>query len=248
MINCIAIDDEPLALDIITTYSEKIPFINLLKTFESPLDAIEYLKDNEVDLIFLDIQMEDVTGVQFLNILKVHPMIIFTTAYDDYAMEGFELEIEDYLLKPFAFERFLKATNKVLEKKLYLNSKKDSISVNQNNESNNNQSEFIFLKVGFDIIKINLSEILYIEGQLDYLKVITSSKNHMVLQSFKEMENILPKMSFIRIHKSYIVAIDKIVSIKKNKIHIINNTVLPIGSMYKQMLFSHLKNNNLLPK
>lgn len=246
MLNCIAIDDEPLALDIVKTYCNKIPFINLLNAFSNPLESLELIKNNDIDLLFLDIHMEDISGIDFLKALQKPPMVIFTTAYDHYALEGYDLEVKDYLLKPFTFERFLTATNKALESK---QQKEQNFKLEKPLGILNlvNELEFIFIKVGFELVRIQLSEILYIEGQLDYLKVVTTTKDYLTLQTFKELSDILPKKEFIRIHKSYIISISKVKNIKRNRIQIINDKTLPIGNSYKHALHNHLKESGLIP-
>jgi len=238
-INCIAIDDEPLGLDIIKAYSEKISFLNLNKTFNNPVESIDFIKKNHVDLIFLDIQMDELTGFQLLNILKVKPLVIFTTAYDKYAVNAFDNDAIDYLLKPFSFERFLKAVNKSYDI-LFENNLDNKSLVSTTLESKN----YIFLKTGTRLERVSFSEILYIEGLGDYLSVITNEKRIVTLLSFKKIENILPTSQFIRIHKSYIINIDKINSIEKNQVTI-QNKKIQISETYKTPFFNMIQNKNL---
>lgn len=235
-INCIAIDDEPLALDVIDTFSAKIPFLNLEAVFKNPLEAVEYLNTHEVNLIFLDIEMEELSGIQFLRSLKNPPNIIFTTAHENYALQGFELEAIDYLLKPFLFERFVKAVDKVYKKMLTESPK----TVDNENKSKNNTQDYFFVKTGFQHQKIFFSDILYIEGQGDYLKIVTRKGNIMTLLSFKNITKLLPAGEFIRVHKSYMISIRQIDSIERNRIKI-GNTRISVSGTYSKSFFEALK-------
>jgi two-component system, LytTR family, response regulator len=241
-IKCIAIDDEPLALEIIKNYSEKVPFLDLIKTFDNALESIDFLKNNKVDLLFLDIQMEELTGIQLLNILNPKPNVIFTTAYDSFAIKGFELDAVDYLLKPISFERFLKAANKVYEKLMV-----ESMIENKTREVSNNhvlEEDYLFLKTEFRLEKVCFSDILYIEGMGDYLRIVTPVKRLMTLQSFKKMEDLLPSNKFYRVHKSYIVALEKIENIEKGRIKI-GDKHIPIGDTYRKHFFEFLEKRKL---
>jgi two-component system, LytTR family, response regulator len=240
-IKCVAIDDEPLALEIIKNYSEKVPFMDLIKTFDNALESIDFLKNNKIDLLLLDIQMEELTGIQLLNILNPKPNVIFTTAYDSFAIKGFDLDAIDYLLKPISFERFLKAVNKVYEKLLF-----ESMIENKNKEVRNHTTEedYLFLKTEFRLEKVSFAEILYIEGMGDYLRIVTPTRRLMTLQSFKKMEELLPSNRFLRIHKSYIVALEKIENIEKGRIKI-GDKHIPIGDTYKKHFFDFLDKRKL---
>lgn len=236
-ISCIAIDDEPLALEIIEEYIEKVPFLNLLKTFNSGLESLEFLKKEEVDLIFLDIQMDDLTGFQFLRVLNNPPSIIFTTAFENYALDGFEWGAIDYLLKPISFERFVRACDKVTQR-LYPN---QSVEVT----IPNHREDYIFIKTGYSLQKVCFKDILYIEGQRDYLKIVTSDEGVMTLQSFKDISTLLPADTFVRTHKSYMVSMDHIDKIENNRI-LIGDTRIPISETYSSLFYSHLKNRKLM--
>ncbi|NTW31452.1 MAG: response regulator transcription factor [Bacteroidetes bacterium] len=240
-IKCVAIDDEPLALEIIKDYCEKIPFLNLVKTFDNAIESIDYLKNNKIDLLFLDIQMEELTGIQLLNVLNPKPNVIFTTAYDSFAIQGFELDAVDYLLKPIAFERFLKAVNKVYEK---LNV--EHLIENKGKEATiyTPGDNYFFVKTEFRLEKVNFQDILYIEGMGDYLRIVTASKRIMTLQNFKKMEDLLPENKFYRVHKSYIIALDKIESIERNRIKIFDK-LIPISDTYKKPFFDFLEKRKL---
>lgn len=181
-LKCIAIDDEPLALEIISAYIEKVPFLKLLKTFDNAMDSIDFIKKNKVDLMFLDIEMEALTGIQLIHAMKERPEVIFTTAYDSYAVEGFELDAADYLLKPISFERFVKSVDKVYNKIISPKPKSEGAVHSAKAFSN-----FIFVKTENRLQKVAFSEILFIEGQGDYLKIVTTSAKIMTLQNFKNL-------------------------------------------------------------
>jgi DNA-binding LytR/AlgR family response regulator len=240
-LTCIAIDDEPLALEIITAYIEKVPFLKLLKTFDNALDSIDFIKKNKVDLMFLDIEMESLTGIQLIHALKNRPEVIFTTAYDSYAVEGFELDAADFLLKPISFERFVKSVDKVYNKFISPKPKED-IPVHSHKSSSGN---FIFVKTENRLQKVAFSEILFIEGQGDYLKIVTTTARIMTLQNFKKFESTLPPENFIRVHKSYLVALNKIESISKNRIKI-GNTLIPVSDSYKNSFYEAISKKGLL--
>ena len=240
-INCIAIDDEPLALEKMKDYISKVPFLNLMATFDNGIDSLEYLRQNDVDLMFLDIQMDDFTGIQMLESLMVAPKVILTTAYDEYALKGYELSVSDYLLKPISFDRFVKSVEKVYSE-IEKESKVELVEMNQDQDP---QSEFIFVKSDYKLQKVRFDDIQYIEGMKDYLRIVTPSKRLMVLQNFKKMEEALPDNKFIRVHKSYIVAVDKIDSIGKKSL-IVGEQQIPIGESYKKDFFDFLENKSLL--
>jgi two-component system, LytTR family, response regulator len=240
-INCVAIDDEPPALAQMEDYISRVPFLNLQALFDNAIDALEFLKSNEVELLFLDIQMEGFTGIQLLNILKKRPKVIFTTAYDQYALKAFDLDVTDYLLKPISFERFLQSVEKVFDviKKVVPNLPTVPISI-ENNERN-----YIFVKTEYRMQRIDFKDILYIEGLKEYLMIFTKQGKVLTLQSFKKMEEILPRTNFARVHKSYIVALDKIISIERNRIKI-GEKLIPIGESYGKMFYSMLAERKLL--
>ncbi len=186
IINCITVDDEPLALEKLKDYIDKVQYLNLMASFDNGADSLNFLKKNRVDLIFLDIQMDDFTGIQLLEALKDRPKVILTTAYDQYAIKGYELDVSDYLLKPISFERFIKAVEKV-----YAIIEKESTVLNTLRESeihSDKKSDFIFVKSDYKLQKVRFVDILYIEGMKDYLRIVTPEKRLMVLQNFKKME------------------------------------------------------------
>jgi two-component system, LytTR family, response regulator len=225
-INCIAIDDEPLALSKLESFISKVPELRLVRTFDDPVEAVGWLKENGADLIFLDIQMEQLTGIQFLEAIEPSSKVILTTAYDKYAIKGFELNVTDYLLKPFSFQRFLQAVNKAME--------------HFTNKRNPDNDSFIFVKTEYRFERIDIDDILYIEGMKDYLRIICKTKKVMTLQSFAKIEENLPGNKFCRVHKSYIVAIDKIKSVERGVI-VIADQRIPISNTYKDKFFLKIK-------
>jgi len=235
-IKCIAIDDEPLAVKQIKDYASKIPFLDLEATFNNAIDPISYLKEHDIQLIFLDIEMEDFTGIQFIKTLKDPPKIILTTAYDSYAIEAFDLEVVDYLFKPISFERFLQAVDRAY----VLISPGNNRSASGNAQPvENAQRNYIFVKTDYKIQKIDLDDILFIEGQKEYLGIHTAQGKILTLMNFKKMGELLNE-NFIRIHNSYIVAIDKIESIEKLRVKI-GEVLLPISDTYKESFFNRLQ-------
>ncbi|MFN8240666.1 MAG: LytTR family DNA-binding domain-containing protein [Bacteroidales bacterium] len=243
-LNCIAIDDEPLALEIITTYIEKVPFLNLLRTFDNAIESIDFIKHNQVDLMFLDIQMESLSGIQLLQALNERPEVIFTTAFDRYAVQGFELDAADYLLKPISFDRFVKSVDRVYNQIVLERSKAEGQGTAPVSRSAST-GKFIFVKTENRLQKVAFSEILYIEGQGDYLKIVTPTARIMTLQNFKKFESALPSDNFIRVHKSYMVALNKIESISRNRIKI-GNALIPISDSYKDAFYEAINDKGLL--
>lgn len=238
MIRTIAIDDEPLALQLVTSYVAKTPFLELVESFDNPLDAMEFLSENPVDLIFLDIQMPDLTGIEFTRILENRPKIIFTTAYEKYALEGFKLEATDYLLKPFSYEEFLKAAKRA-EKLIRLENGESHEEVEANNE-------FLFLKSEYKIRRINYNEINYIEGLKDYVKVYLQkdTKPILSLNSLKSLEVKLPESKFMRVHRSFIVNLEKIDTIERSRI-VFGKVYIPVSDQYKDKFQQFLDANFL---
>jgi two-component system, LytTR family, response regulator len=230
-INCIAIDDEPLALSKLEGFIDKVPDLKLIRKFDNAIEAIGWLKENKVDLIFLDIQMEQLTGIQFLEATGTISRIVITSAFDQYAIKGFELNVTDYLLKPFSFQRFLRSVNKVME---YYSQNTDI------QEKHPESNSFIFVKTEYRLERIDLDDILYIEGMKDYLRIICTDKKIMTLQSFTRIEESLPVKKFCRVHKSFIVAIDKIKSVERGVI-IIADQRIPVSNTYKEIFFSKIK-------
>lgn len=235
-LSCYIIDDEPLAQDILEEYVSKVPFLELKGKFMSPLDAAEQLKVDKPDLLFLDINMPDLDGLSFIPMLNPKPMIILTTAYDQYALKAFEMEVKDYLLKPISFERFYKGV-------LRLYQEQGNRQQPENNEIKTppaTEQEYLFLKVGNRIQKIATRDILFIEGMKDYLRIHTTQEKIMTLLSFAKLEELLPAREFARVHRSFMIAIDKISHIEKNRIQIADQ-VIPISDTYAEAFFKRLK-------
>ncbi|MGA2406600.1 MAG: LytTR family DNA-binding domain-containing protein [Bacteroidales bacterium] len=230
-INCIAIDDEPLALSKLEGFINKVPDLKLIRIFDNAIEAVGWLRENSADLIFLDIQMEQLTGIQFLEATGSTSRIIITTAYDQYAIKGFELNVTDYLLKPFSFQRFVQAVNKVME---YFSQKHNSQQSPQKADS------YIFIKTEYRFERVDFDKIIYIEGMKDYLRIVCTDKKIMTLQSFAKIEESLPANKFCRVHKSFIVAIDKIKSIERGVILIADQRI-PVSNTYKDSFFSKIK-------
>jgi two-component system LytT family response regulator len=238
MIRCLVVDDEPLALDILEDYISKVPFLSLVKTTTSAIEGLSLVQSDAIDLVFLDVQMPELTGIQFLKIINGKCDVILTTAYSQYALDGYELDVVDYLLKPIAFDRFYKAAQKVLQNSGNTNSSApEVISVQKNHD-------FIFVKTEHKIQKIYLDDILYIEGLKDYISIFTRSERIITLQNMKKMEESLPSKSFIRVHKSYIIALGKIESIERSRIQI-GEKIIPIGDTYREYFFKQIENKNI---
>ena len=224
-IKCIIIEDEPLAVKVLADYISQVPFLELQKTFKDAILATEFLHNNQTDLIFLDIHLPKLKGMAFLKTLPDPPAVIVTTAYHQYAVEGFNLNVTDYLLKPFEFERFLVAVNKVQTKQ------RERQELNQNVET----KDFIFLNVQKKKVKILFPEILYIESQREYVKIVTAKRTYLSKMSTNQIESLLPSNQFKRIHRSFIISLDKIESYTAETIEI-NGVSIPIGRGYKYVI------------
>ncbi len=237
MIHTIAIDDEPLALNLVTGYIQKTPFLRFEGGFDNPLSAMEYYENNPVDLVFLDIQMPDLLGTDFARMLLNGPKVIFATAFQKFAIEGFKLEAVDYLLKPFGYEEFLTAALKA-RKLIELESlKANSVETNE---------QFLFIKSEYKIRRINFADILYIEGMKDYVKIYLKNEASPVLSinSLKTLEAKLPVSDFMRVHRSYIVNLNRIETIERFRI-VFGNVYIPVSDQYKDV-FQKFLNENFL--
>lgn len=223
MINCIAIDDEPLALEVLKKYISKVPELNLLQVFSDAIEAINYLKKNTVELLFLDIQMPDINGFDLYRNLAVKPMVIFTTAHKEYAVEGFEVKAIDYLLKPFNFIRFEHAVSK-------------AIHWAKINDKEPAPIQYLYVHADYKMVKIAFADIIYLEAFDDYVKINTVTQSYLTLLSMKKILEKLPEKQFIRIHRSYIVALKNISFLQYRKIGLSNNIALPIGDTYRTTL------------
>lgn len=233
MIRCLAIDDEPLALQQLVTYIEKIPFLELAAQCQSALEARKYLEQETVDAIFCDINMPDLNGMDFVKSLQYPPMIVFTTAYSEYAVEGFKVNAVDYLLKPFGLQDFQRAANRIKERM--------EPSANGQQPTANSQDGTLFVKTEYRIVKVTIADIRYVEGMSEYLKIYIEgeSKPIITLLSMKKMEERLPD-TFMRIHRSYIVNLNKIQEVNKNRVIMDADTYLPIGDLYKEGFQNYL--------
>jgi len=227
MMNCIAVDDEKLVLDLLVDNIQKVPFLKLIGRCRNAMEAAEFLHKEKVDLIFLDIQMPGLNGLQFVKTLQQPPMIIFVTAYKEYALEGFNLDAVDYLLKPVSFERFLKACNKAF----------DLYNLQRKKSPKEDQPGYFFVYVEYNQVKVTIADILYIEGMKDYAKIflLSSPRPLITRMSLKALEDKLTQYRFVRIHKSYITPVDKITAVKRDLV-CINNIELPLSENYKDNL------------
>ena len=240
-ITCLIADDEPMALSLIESYVLKTPFLELKAKCNSAIKAMEFLEtDSDIDLFFLDIQMPDLTGLEFSRLLPAKSKVIFTTAFDQYAIEGYKVNALDYLLKPFDYNEFLNAAQKAR------NHFQTNSLQNNENQQNNKNSDFIFVKSEYRQIKINFNEILYIEGLKDYVKIYTSSHPRpiLTLMSLKKLEEELPSEQFMRVHRSYIISLEKIEAIERNHV-VIKEGFITIAPNYKDILMEYIKGKSI---
>lgn len=224
--SCIIIEDEPLALERTRNFVSKVPFLELKATFDNALNGLAYLKSNQVDLLFLDINMDELTGIELLESSKIASQVIITTAYQEYALKGYELNVTDYLLKPFTFNRFLQAINKAQGK------------IQKKEEQH---ADYIFVKTENRLEKIVLHEIVYIEGMRDYRRIHTKDKRIMTLQNFKDLEQLIPSHLVCRVHKSYMVGLNHIDSVERGRINIADQRI-PISETYREFFFQKIRN------
>lgn len=230
-IKCIIIEDEPLATEKLKGFIKQYPLLELCETFDNAIDAIVYLKTEPVDLVFLDIQMEGFSGIQFLETINQKPFIIITSAYDQYALKGYEFSVDDYLLKPYSFERFVQSVEKIADRQI------------RQPAQNGKQKDYIFVHTEYRMERIELNDILFIEGMKDYLKIVTLSRDILTLKSFKAILELLPSEDFIRTHKSYVVALSKIENIERNRIKI-GNKLIPVSDTYKSDFYKAIERLN----
>jgi two-component system, LytTR family, response regulator len=236
-LNCIAVDDEPLALGLVSKFIEQTPFLNLVGKFASAVDALKAINSEKIDVIFLDIQMPDLNGIELARVLGKgadKPRVIFTTAYNQFALEGYKVDALDYLLKPFNYEEFLRAAQKAFNYSELINKSNTPAPTAIVAETEHADEQYLFLKVEYQLVRIALDDILYIEGLKDYVKVHlkSSEKALLSLTSLKALEEKLPSKRFMRVHRSFIVALDKITSMTKNSVQI-GKTLITIGDQYK---------------
>ena len=222
----IAIDDEPIALEIIKSLASKVPFLDLKSTFTDAFKALEYLQKEPIDLLFLDIKMPDISGIDLFNSLSKKPMVIFTTAYSEHAVAGFELDAVDYLLKPFSLARFLKSCNKAFELYNFRNAMETP--------------DHLYIKTGYEQVKVMYDEILYVEATGNYVNFVLKDKNILSRSTFIEAMNLLPHDKFVRVHRSYVVAINKIDKVERTQVTI-NKIAIPVSEAYNDNLVAALK-------
>ena len=225
-IKCIIVEDEPIALERTQSFIEKLPLLDLVASFDNAIDALTFLKSEQVDLMFLDIEMEDLTGIELLESTSITAQVIITTAYDQYALKGYDLNVLDYLLKPFSFERFIKAVDKV--------SLSAPIST---------VKEFIFIKTANRLEKVMTNDIIRIEGMGEYRKIFTTEKQIMTLQTFTELEQLFAPEVLCRVHKSHMVALNKIETVERNRIKI-GVKLIPISETYKSLFINLINPRN----
>jgi two-component system, LytTR family, response regulator len=226
--SCVIIEDEPLALEKTRDFVLKVPFLQLAATFDNALTGLAYLNSNKVDVLFLDINMDELTGIELLESSRINSQVIITTAYQEYALKGYELQITDYLLKPFTFNRFLQAVNKAQD--------------NMVRRVTDALPEFIFVKTENRLEKIMIDDIVYIEGMRDYRRIHTTKTKVMTLQNFSEFETLLPPSLVCRVHKSFMVALNKIIAIERSRIKIADQ-LIPISDTYKDNFFQLINNS-----
>lgn len=243
MIRCLVVDDEPLALHILEDYISKMPFLQLVKATTNPIEALTMVQAAEADLVFLDVQMPELTGIQFLKIANGKAKVILTTAYPQYALEGYELDVVDYLLKPIAFDRFFKSVQKA-QSIIQPVAAKSVVVQAEPVQQDDFSTDFIFVKTEHKIQKVYLHDILFIEGLKDYISIFTSAERIITLQGMKKMEDALPEKHFVRVHKSYIVALNKIDSIERSRIQI-GEKIIPVGDTYRDEFFKMIENKNI---
>jgi two-component system, LytTR family, response regulator LytT len=236
-IRCIAIDDEPLALKKLSGYISKTPFLENVGAFASAFSAFDLISKSGVDLMFIDIDMPDINGLDFVRTLREKPQVIFTTAFSEYAFEGFKVDALDYLLKPIGYNDFLKSANKA---RLYFD------SLRTGNPEPEKKKEFLFIKADHKINKISLKEIVYIEGMREYVRIhLSSGKSLMPLYSMKALGDQLPSDTFMRIHKSYIVNLEKIVTVENNRIVFEEKVYIPVSDQYREQFYGWLNSHSL---
>jgi DNA-binding LytR/AlgR family response regulator len=245
MIRCLVVDDEPLALHILEDYISKMPFLQLVKATTNPIEALTMVQAAEADLVFLDVQMPELTGIQFLKIANGKAKVILTTAYPQYALEGYELDVVDYLLKPIAFDRFFKSVQKAQSIIQPVVAKPQQVVVQAEPvQQDDFSTDFIFVKTEHKIQKVYLHDIMFIEGLKDYISIFTSAERIITLQGMKKMEDALPEKHFVRVHKSYIVALNKIDSIERSRIQIADK-IIPVGDTYRDEFFRIIEDKNI---
>lgn len=236
-LKCLIVEDEPLARNLLAEYVRKVSYLELIDACSNPLTALEVLRNHPVDLMFLDIQMPEITGISLLRSLQKKPLVILTTAYSEYALESYELDVVDYLLKPVTFDRFLKAVDKASQRI-------SPQSVTQEQPPVGKQERFVFVKDGTKLVRINYDDILFVEGLKDYVTIVTKTQKIVSLQRLKTLETQLPADQFIRIHHSYIVSLKALDTIHKGEVQI-GTHVIPISESYKKSFRDFIEKNQI---
>ncbi len=239
--NCVIVEDEPLARNLLVEYVRKVPALNLIEACSSAIAALEVLRKNPVDILFLDVQMPELTGISLLKVLHKRPLVIMTTAYSEYALEGYELDVVDYLLKPITFERFLRAVDKATAR---LQAQRSMPVAESPKSVAAAEQPFVFVKDGTKLVKVVFDDILYVEGLKDYVTIHTKTQKIVSLQRLKVLEEQLPADKFIRIHNSFIVALNAIDVVHKNNVQV-RNAMLPIGETYKKTFRDFIENKKM---
>jgi two-component system LytT family response regulator len=229
MLKCMLIDDEPLAVQLLADYIEKTDSVELAQSFTDPIQALHFVQENPVDLIFLDVQMPELTGIQLMKILKQRYPVILTTAYEQYALDGFEHNVVDYLLKPISYDRFFRAVQKVAQNRP---AGPEAIE--------DAPRDFIFVKSEYRVVKIDLKDIFFLEGLSDYVAIHLADRKILTLENMKHFEQILPADQFIRVHKSYLIAFSKIDFIERNRV-VIGKKWIPVSDTYKKAFWERIK-------
>lgn len=236
-LRCLIVDDKPLAIDVLADYAAKVPFFELIATTTNPVEGLNIMREQNIDLVFLDIQMPELTGLQFIKIAGKKAMIVLTTAYTEYALDGFEHDVIDYLLKPIAFERFYRAAEKA-----YRYHEQGDKQPHENNTRPAQVPEFLFVKTEHRILKLNTRDILYVEALQNYVSLNTINGRVMSLQPLKKIEEQLPRSEFIRVHKSFIVSLRHISAVERGRIYI-GDTVIPVGDSYRDGFYKLVDKN-----
>ena len=240
-IRCIAVDDEPLALNIVKMFCNKSEGLDLQETFTNGLEALKYLKNNDIDLIFLDINMDHISGVELAKLLDDDVLIIFTTAYQNYAIEGFELKALDYLLKPFSFDRFTTAIERAKKQYQLIKGNSDSPAESSDTDS----SPFMMIRSDYATVRVDISSIICVEGLKDYVKIYTDERNYVTKITMKSIEQHLEPYGFMRIHKSYVVNLSKIILYENNQIILPKNISVSVGNIYKSNFVDYIQKNKV---
>ncbi|HEX8039515.1 MAG TPA: LytTR family DNA-binding domain-containing protein [Chryseosolibacter sp.] len=236
-VRCLIVEDEPLARNLLAEYVKKVSNLELAETCSSPLQAMEVLRNNAIDLMFLDIQMPEITGITLLKTLQKKPLVILTTAYSEYALESYELDVVDYLLKPITFDRFLRAVDKASHRL-------SAPAAGGESTASEPQRSFVFVKDGTKLVKVNFDDILYVEGLKDYVTIVTKTQKIVSLQRLKALEAQLPPDKFIRVHHSYIIALKAIDSIHRGEVRI-GPHVIPVSDSYKTSFKEFIDRNQM---